>query len=172
MLRAHEWTLVSVRAGVVGLFLGALLGSVAMAGPFEDAGSAHVRGDYASEFKLLAPLAAAGNPDAQYNLGVLYNKGLGVPKNYTAALQWYRKAVSQGNALARLSLGVMYATGQGVRQDYLQARVWFILAVEGIPESDATHHATAVDYRDRVAAHLSAAQIAEAKKRSREWRPD
>ena len=156
--RACNWLTVAVVLGFI---------AQAVAGPFEDAGAAHKRADYATEFKLLSPLAEAGNPDAQYNLGVLYDKGLRVPKDSTAAMKWFRKAAAHGNALAALGIGVMYAKGEGVVQDFFQARVWFFRAVERIPESDAAHHATAVDYGDRAAAHLSAEQITAAKRLAR-----
>jgi hypothetical protein len=159
------------RTTLTALATAVMFAASAAAGPFEDAGAAHARGDYATEYKLLAPLGAAGDPDSQFNLGVLYQKGLGVTQNNAVALKWYRKAAAQGNGLAKLSLGVMYANGDGVKKDFLQARVWFNLAVAAIPESDAAHHANAVAYRDRVAANLTPAQIAEAQRRARKMQP-
>jgi TPR repeat protein len=42
---------------------------------------------------------------AQYRLGDMYYKGLGVPRDYKKATEWYEKAAGQGNteALAMLS---------------------------------------------------------------------
>lgn len=41
------------------------------AGPFDDAATAYERGNYATAFKIIQPLAAQGDADAQYNLGVM-----------------------------------------------------------------------------------------------------
>lgn len=54
---------------------------------------------------------------AQYNLGLAYHKGLGVPQDYEEAVKWYRLAAEQGNADAQLSLGFMYDEGLGVPWD-------------------------------------------------------
>ena len=58
------------------------------------------RGDYATALLLFRQLADQGNAAAQYNLGVIYDKGLGVAQDYKAAVKWYRKAADQGNAAA------------------------------------------------------------------------
>ena len=50
---------------------------------------------------LLRKAAEQGDASAQYNLGVMYYKGAGVPKDTSAAVDWYRKAASQGLALAQ-----------------------------------------------------------------------
>ena len=64
--------------------------ATANAAPFDDAVAAHQRGDYAQALKILRPLAAQGNAEAQNNIGVLYYKGLGVTQDYQEALKWYR----------------------------------------------------------------------------------
>ena len=66
------------------------------AGPFEDGYAAHEKGDYATALRLLRPLAEGGNSDAQHNLGVMYEKGRGVPQDYAEAVKWYRKAAKRG----------------------------------------------------------------------------
>ncbi len=70
-------------------------------------------------------LAAQGNVDAQYNLGVKYDKGRGVGRDHTKAVEWYEKAAQQGMLEAQYNLGVSYATGEGVRQDYTKAFAWY-----------------------------------------------
>ena len=42
-------------------------------------------------------LAKQGEAYAQYNLGLIYFKGEGVPKNDTEAVKWFRKAADQGH---------------------------------------------------------------------------
>ena len=67
---------------------------------------------------------------AQYNLGVMYDKGQGVPQDYKTAVKWYRLAAEQGYAGAQYNLGTMYDNGQGVPQDYKTAVKWYRLAAE------------------------------------------
>lgn len=49
--------------------------------------------------------ANAGDDKAQVNLGVMYAKGEGVPKDYKQAMSWYSKAADQGDAIAQFNLG-------------------------------------------------------------------
>lgn len=93
----------------------------AVAGPLEDGFAAHSRGDYATALRLWRPLAEQGTATAQYNLGVMYYHGQGVPQNYAQAASWYRKAAEQENADAQASLGIMYTNGDGVPQNQAQA---------------------------------------------------
>ena len=77
------------------------------------------------------PLAAEqGSAEAQYKLGLCYNKGQGVKKDYAEAVKWYRKSADQGNAAAQCNLGRCYYAGQGVAQDYAEAVKWFRKAAE------------------------------------------
>lgn len=47
-------------------------------------------------FKFQKKLALAGNVDAQFKLGYMYEKGRGVSKDLNKAVQWYKKSSSQG----------------------------------------------------------------------------
>lgn len=66
----------------------------------------------------------------QFNLGLKYEKGQGVPKNEAEAARWYRKAADQGHAGAQDNLGIMYATGQGVVKDDAEAVRWYRKAAD------------------------------------------
>jgi TPR repeat protein len=77
---------------------------------------------------------------------------------------WYRKSAEQGVPIGQLALGAMYADGKGVPQDYVLAHMWFNLAA-------ASGNENAVKGRDMVAAKMTPAQIAEAQKLAREWKP-
>ena len=46
---------------------------------FFDGAQAYQRGDYVSAAKAWRPLARQGQPVAEFNMGVLYYRGLGVP---------------------------------------------------------------------------------------------
>ncbi len=90
-----------------------------------------------------------------------------MPQDYEQAATWSRKAAEQGNARAQGRLGLMYNDGQGVLQDYVQAYMWYNLA--GLHASDVRD--AVIDLRARVAAHMTHAQIAEAQRLAREWKP-
>ena len=55
--------------------------------------------DTAMNYYLIA--AKRGNSAAQNNIGLMYEKGLGVPKSKVKALKWYRKAAAQGNEVSK-----------------------------------------------------------------------
>jgi uncharacterized protein len=138
----------------------------AIAGLFEDGVDAALRGDYATAIRLWRPLAEQGNSIAQTNIGNIYDGGAGaVPQDYAAAVSWYRRAADQGNPIGQHFLGDMYVNGHGVPQDYVLAHMWFNLAAAtGIVDGAAAD-------RDMVAAKMTSAQIAEAQKLAREWKP-
>jgi TPR repeat protein len=79
---------------------------------------------------LLRPLADRGDAEAQFNLGVMYANGRGVPQDDWAAASWYRKAADQGNALAQNNLGNRYANGRGVAQNDAAAVSWYRKAAD------------------------------------------
>ena len=92
---------------------------------FSDAVSNYNKGNYSEAFKEFEHLAEQGYMDAQTNLGVMYESGKGVPKDYKQAAYWYRMSAKQGGAAAQYNLGVMYANGQGVPKNDKQAVEWF-----------------------------------------------
>src|SRR5450759_1722680 len=100
------------------------------AGPVEDAAAALGRGDYATALRLIRPLADQRDAYAQYNLGLMYANGQGVPQDYAEAVRWYRKAADQGLASAQFNLGLRYANGQGVPQNDAEAVRWYRKAAD------------------------------------------
>ena len=125
--------------------------------------------DYAAAVGWYRKAADQGYASAQYNLGLMYDNGQGVPQDYAAAAGWYRKAADQGLAQAQYNLGAMYDNGQGVPQDYAAAHKWFNLSAARATDADVRDRA--VRNRDRVAALMTPAQIAEAQRLASEWRP-
>ncbi len=61
--------------------------------------------------------------------------------------------------------------GRGVPQDHAVAHKWFNLAASRFPASEATLRDKAVKIREAIAARMTPAQIAEAQRLSREWKP-
>lgn len=127
--------------------------------------------DDAAAMSWYRKAADQGHADAQYNLGIMYGFGRGVPQDNTAALSWFRKAADRGNPSAQYNLGVSYASGQGLPQDYVQAHKWFSLAASRFDASEKEKREKAVTNRDKAAAKMTPAQIAEAQKLAREWKP-
>jgi TPR repeat protein len=78
---------------------------------FDEGAAAYERGDYATAFEEMLPIAEQGDANAQFNLGFMYDNGEGVPQDYAEAVRWYRLAAEQGNAFAQVNLGIMYANG-------------------------------------------------------------
>jgi len=88
---------------------------------FKAGEKAYHLGDYATALREWQPLAKQGHAIAQYNLGLLYANGQGVPKDDAQARQWYEKAAAQGQADAQVYLGSLYDYGRGVPQDFKMA---------------------------------------------------
>jgi TPR repeat protein len=108
-----------------GILVGLWLSAVSGWAGFEEGWHAYERGDYATALREWLPLAQQGHVTAQFNLGVMYNHGQGVPQDYSQALLWYQRAAAQGNGQAKVHLGTLYFNGQGVPQDYAQAALWY-----------------------------------------------
>ena len=104
--------------------------SVATAQDFDKGLDAYSAGDYQTALREWRPLADRGESDVQFNMGVMYYSGRGVPQDYAEAEKWWRLAAEQGDAPAQYNLALMYEDGQGVPQDYAEAIKWYRLAAE------------------------------------------
>lgn len=111
-------------SGWMGLLL-LLIAAQTFAGQFEQGVTAARKGDYATALKLWRPLANHGNVRAQFNLGLMYHRGMGVPKNDRETAKWWRKAAKRGYATAQTNLGNMYQFGLGVPKNYKEAAKWY-----------------------------------------------
>ncbi len=136
---------------------------------YRDGLRAYSRGDYATALHELKPLAEQGHSDARLILGFMYLRGRGVPQNHAEAAKWFRKAAEQGEPMAQLGLGRMYALGRGVPQDYVQAHMWIDLAASRF--APGSERDFAIKLREAFAASMTPAQIAEAQRLAREWKP-
>ena len=127
--------------------------------------------NYTEAMKWYRKAAEQGFPDSQHNLGVMYEKGQGVPQNFTEAAKWYRRAAEQGLPESQVNLGMLYYNGQGVPQDYVLAHMWLSLASSQYPASVRKNVNDIVHYKEIVDAKMTPAQIAEAERLARKWRP-
>lgn len=72
---------------------------------------AHACGDNTAAFRIFARLAAAGNADGQYNLGIFYRDGLGPEGQIAAGAELnFKDAAAQGHDDAMNNLAVLYMT--------------------------------------------------------------
>jgi TPR repeat protein len=79
--------------------------------------------------QALQRLAEAGDTDAQWQMGVRYHDGQGVPQDDAQAVRWFQLAAEQGNVAAQGALGAYYWRGRGVPPDLLKAYFWSAIAM-------------------------------------------
>ena len=109
-------------AAIIFIFL--QFSAPAFADDFQDGLDAATQGDFKTAFEKWKPLAKKGNALAQFNMGLMYDKGEGVKRNYKKAVRWYKLAAKQGVASAQFNLGVLYSKGKGVRQSFKKALIF------------------------------------------------
>jgi TPR repeat protein len=118
------------------------------------------------QFQQLRRLAEAGNPSAQFKLGLAYAGGEGVSLDYAEAASWFRKAAEQGEAGAQSMLGSAYQDGVGVQQDSVEALKWWITAAAAASGDALKKYASD---RDALSVKMTATQRAESQKRADDW---
>jgi len=127
-------------------------------------GGVGVPQNYGQAKEWFEKAAKQGHVGAQADLGTLYLQGAGAPQSAQMALFWFSRAAEQGDVLSFAKLGWMYAEGLGVRQNFIQAHMWYNL-------SAAQGEQRAAEARDALAKQMTPAQIAEAQRLAREWKP-
>lgn len=117
-------------------------------------GLAHEK-QYSNAVEWYRRAAEAGDPVATYNLGYLYDKGLGVPTNHEQAFRHYQRAADLGEPAAMNGLGLMYASGRASSRepDLIQAYAWFSLAAAKAQDDQLRGQASG--NRDKIASRLS-----------------
>lgn len=76
-------------------------------------------------FKEFMEAAKSGHSDSQYNIGLMYEHGIGVVKDASKAVVWYTKAAEQENSGAQFNLGALYENGMGTPINYIKAREFY-----------------------------------------------
>jgi TPR repeat protein len=124
------------------------------------------KGNYspAENIRCLRQAAEQGDFLSQHSLGMEYFVGDDTPQDYGEAAKWFHRSADQGNPASQFMLSAMYVKGEGVPKDIVQAYMWLILsAAQGV--------AQATWARDVLAEKMTTAQIIEAQKLAREWKP-
>src|SRR5260370_21559374 len=98
--------------------------------------AAWTAGDYGVALDLWAPLAHAGHPRAQSNMGAAFLEGRGIERDPDKAAIWLRRAAEQGDAGGQRNLALCYYEGWGVPQDQVEAaRRYEMAAQQDDPEA-------------------------------------
>ena len=92
------------------------------------------QGDYSTAFKEWSISAKAGHPKAQYNLGVLFENGLGTELDLAQAAKWYIIAAERNYGPAQYNLAVLYYKGAGVPHSKTSAMNWYMKAARQLDE--------------------------------------
>ncbi len=92
---------------------------------FQKGLDAYEKGDFPTALREFRVLSEQENADAQYHLGLLFEKGQGVLEDYEEAAKWYRRSAEKGNADAQLILGKNYYEGEVVLEDHEKAAKWY-----------------------------------------------
>jgi len=92
---------------------------------FEAGIAAYQANDLPLAYEEFLAASRKGHADSQFNLGLMYEQGIGVGKDEKEAVVWYGKSAAQGNAAAQFNLGVLYENGRGAKVDFAKANEWY-----------------------------------------------
>lgn len=136
------------------------------------AAGAYERKDMATAVRIWKVWAAKGQAEAQTLLGAMYWSGEGVPRNLNEAARLYLAAANQDYARAQNNIGFMLGFGEGVppRND-IEAYKWIKLAIDRYTAKNQDRLDQARKDLATLSARMNPAQIAEAEKRVRAWKP-
>ena len=112
---------------------------------FQTGFNAYERGDFKTALKHFKPLAKKGDINAQFNMGLMYENGDGVPKDDKKAVYWWTKSAEQGSMLAQYYLGELNYT----LENYQQAIYWFEKSAEQ-GDSDSQFNLGAIYYDGEI----------------------
>ena len=114
---------------------------------------------------LWLPLAATGQIEAQFNVGLVYSRDSGVPVDDVEALRWFLASAEQGYVRGQFRAAEMYEAGRGTKVDLMQAYFWYSLAGE-------RKYLDARKRLKRVARQISPEQLALVQMHVRHWKRD
>jgi hypothetical protein len=157
------------RAGVAPVFaLVCLIVAQAIPAAFADAtagSAAFEKGDYVRAMAEWASAAEHGDPDAEFGLGMLYERGDGaVTQSYKNAARWYEKAAEHDHIGAQYRLALICSAGSDdFPADLVEAYKWILLASE---------RGLATDVKAQLEAVLTRPQQEEGRKRAAKWKEE
>jgi TPR repeat protein len=123
------------------------------------ANDAFERGEYVTALELYETLAAQGEAEAQFQLGLMYEQGLGTDVDGQMAQRYYEQAAEQQSPQALDALGMLHLKGEGVIQNFKESlRLFQQAAEQGYPPAQYNLGLAYADgkgtFRDPVRAHM------------------
>lgn len=144
--------------------------------------------------------ADLNDPEAQYEVGYMYSKGLGTNVDNKEALNWYLKAANQGHALSHQNLGLLYYLGKTTPRNYSRAATYltesaeqgwplsmfilgdlyltgkgvkqdFVFAYKWLSLAASKGNIKAAELQNQLETRLSNAQLAKAQALAATWKP-
>ena len=119
-----------------------------------------------ADIRTLRKQAEAGDAKAPFNIGSMYENGVGVRQDYAEAAKWYRKAAEQGDVDTARILGLAYYLGKWVPQDLVQSYFWFSVAAS---RASGDEYKQASEAKDQIAKELTPEKRKEAQRMVTEW---
>ena len=180
---AEAWYRVAMAPSLAKLTVSVLAALSLFAGPpalaqsleadMRAAAGAYERKDMATAVRLWKAWAARGNAEARTLLGAMYWSGEGVPRDHREAARLYLEAAHQGYARAQNNIGFMLGFGEGIPpRDDVEAYKWISLALANYtPERNRDRLEQARVDLATLAARMTPAQVAEAQRRARAFKP-
>lgn len=80
--------------------------------------------------EALVKQAESGDVQAQANLGLVYQAGIGITPDYQQAKTWLLKAAAKNNENAQMGLWILYKEGQGVAASDTEAFKWLLATAQ------------------------------------------
>ncbi len=173
-----HWVLLGLAAAVVAMVVGYLVGSVidkrwadlppaAHRSVAETASQVSARSatDHSTQARSLADLrrlAAEGDTDAQWQIGVRYHNGEEVSQDDVQAMQWFQRAAEQGQVNAQATLSAYYWAGRGVSKDLSKAYFWSVIALAQGDENSKSR-------LEGLASQMTQAQVSAARQQAEVW---
>ena len=140
---------------------------LALAGMYRDARGATKSYERAALWFRRA--AEQGSVEAQYQLAYIHYAGLVFPRDTAEMMRWLLAAALRSHCDAEIILGAVLEYGlEDVPVDLVEARKWYDLASGAVSGASVV---VAPQALARISAKMSAAEIAESKRRAQSWRP-
>jgi uncharacterized protein len=117
---------------------------------------------HARSMSELRKVAAQGDADAQWQMGVRYHNGEDVPRDDAQAMQWFLRAAEQGHVIAQATLGAYYWAGRGVPQDLSKAYFWSSIALAQGDENSKSR-------LEGLSSQMTRAQVSAARQQAELW---
>ena len=135
-----------------------------------------VQRDYEKARKYHLQAAQAGDPRSMFDLGSMYEFGMGVPVDLRQAAVWYRHAAEYGHPQGAYNLGTMLESGEAGQQDLVEAYKFYRIAMDngfdGVPYDNQRLRIdrNAPSPIDLISRKMTPAQIADAKNRAKAFK--